>query len=87
MLSVDDHSIYSWMVLLVTSLIWRHSWYLLVPRKLVFRKNTFGLALDQEPLGFVSDVHAVFLSNRDLFSNHWSVNKGNNNKLSVSEVS
>lgn len=64
-------------------------WYCSFPPSLetIFRKKTLRLAVAQEPLGFVSGVHAVFLSNRDLLSTHWSVNHGNNNKLYVSEVS
>ena len=58
---------HSWVGLLVAFLLWKTSWHLLVPWKLVLRKGAWKSVPAQETLGLVSEVHSVF-SNWDLSS-------------------
>jgi hypothetical protein len=64
------NSCHSWMELLVASFLWKPSWHLLVPWRLVLRRGNFRSDREMEPLGCVSKVHVIF-SNRDLLPLLW----------------
>lgn len=66
---------------MVDSLLLKLAWYLLVPRKLVFREEAFWLVPAQRALGPVSEVHGVFI-NRDFPStSEVGAIKGDSNSL------
>lgn len=83
MLFIDVfRSLYDWIGLLVARILWKLTWWLLVPWKLLLMEASFRLVTAQAPLGSASEVHDIF--------NFWpqggSVTKGNSNRLYVLRV-
>lgn len=72
---------HNWVGLLVASLLWKHTWDLLVPQEIVLREEAFKSVAAWEPVVPVSEVYGFF-SNRDLPPNSGSrATKGNSNSL------